>query len=281
MPVAALSVAQMIPYKYPKSSNIPTPHRILVRQVALRCLAELAVSLAIGTTALLFTAGPIAASLIFGAIAVQTVCNVLLRYYGALAAELEKNGKGDKETQRILAACNYLCPTTFAYMSAINGQTLIHETGHAIAARAVYKNACPKIILHPLKGGLTTFSTHALTDFGKKLGKARAICFITAMGPASTLLISAIAIVIGYTVQAKLPELSNYLVSVGSGDFYTHAWYALTSFGNAALSAGHDFDRLAAHGLHPLVAAVAILAVPFFLAWAFRKTEGSASEIRG
>lgn len=278
MSVAALSHAQNIPYQRVEPS---VSRSRIIREVAIRSLTELAVSLAIGTAALLFTTGPIAGSLIFGAIAVQTLCNALLRYYGALTVELEKSGKEKRETEGIVAACNYLCPTTFAYMTAINGQTLIHETGHALAARAVFQNANPKIIIHPLKGGLTTFFTSSLTDFGKRLGKARAICFVTAMGPASTLLISAAIIVIGYIAQAKFPELSNYLVSVGRGDFYAHAWYAFTSYDKTALGAGHDFDRLAAHGLHPLAAAVAILAVPLFLALAFRKKSAPAQAADG
>ncbi len=262
MAVAALSPAQNIAYRHAERSA----HSTIVREVAIRCLTELAISLAIGTAAFFFTADLVSGSLIFVAIAVQTVCNALLRYYSASTAELQKNG-----TERIVTACNYLCPTVFAYMTAINGQTLIHEAGHALAAGSVFKGARPKITVHPLTGGITTFFIHSLTDFGKKLGKARAICFVTAMGPVSTLLISAIAIVIGYVVQSKFPELSNYLIVVGRGDFYAHAWYAFTAFDTAALGTSHDFDQLAAHGLHPLAAVVAILAVPLFLALAFQK----------
>jgi len=104
---------------------------------------------------------------------------------------------------------------------------------------------------------------------------------VTLMGPSCSLLISAIAIAVGYVIKNKFPELGGYLIGVGRGDFYTHSFYALTALTAAPGPKGHDFLRLRAYGVHPLASAIAILAIPFLLHLSSRPSSGTAPRKEG
>jgi quinol-cytochrome oxidoreductase complex cytochrome b subunit len=88
---------------------------------------------------------------------------------------------------------------------------------------------------------------------------------VTLMGSTCSLLISTIAIAVGYAIRNKFPELGRYLIGVGRGDFYAHSFYALSALSTTPGPKGHDFLRLRAYGVHPLAAAIAILAIPLLL----------------
>jgi hypothetical protein len=235
--------------------------RQLVEDVAKRCFIELAVSLAIGAVAAAFTASLLHASLIFAAIAVQTVSNAAFRTLEALVLKMPPS----KETEWIKSACPYLCTTFFAYLTAFNAQILFHEAGHRAAAIQMFRNANPETTLMPCLGGSTQFSTADLTTLGQSLGKSKAMLIVTLMGPLSSLLISGVALAVGYAIRNKFPELGRYLIGVGRGDFYAHSFYALSALSASPGPKGHDFLRLRTYGLHPLAAATAILAVPLLL----------------
>ena len=269
MSAAAISF-QENSIKFPlQAAASPSEMRLLIQDVARRCLMELALSLVIGTIAASFTATPLHAALIFAAIVVQTVANAALRTADALAAKMPPC----QETQWIRSASPYLCMNMFAYMTAGNAQSLLHESGHAIAAKWCFKNANPQITLTPCLGGVTQFSTTHLSALGEKLGKSNALLLVTLMGPSCSLLISTAVIAVGYAVRNKLPELGVYLIGVGRGDFYVHSYYALTALTSMPSSQAHDFIRLRSYGIHPLAAAMAILAIPFLIDQALKKNE--------
>jgi len=246
--------------------------RAIIRDVAKRCLVELGVSLAIGAVSFFFTASLLHGALLFAAIAVQTICNAALRYARALAEREPQS----EESRKIAAACAYLCPTTFAYLTAVNAQSLIHESGHAAAASLLFKEANPQITLTPCLGGLTRYSATHLSALGQKVGRSKTLLLVTLMGPVSTLFVSAVAMAVGLAIGGKFPELGTYLEGVGRGNFYAHAFYAVTALLSSPPSSAHDFVRLGSYGIHPLAAAIAILAVPILIhlaARASRKTE--------
>lgn len=250
--------------KQPTHHKTDSAHSLTAAALSTPSLVELGTSLGIGTVSLCFTTTPFAVPLIFGAIAVQTISNTIFRYYRSLDTASGQPG-------RTTSICNYMCPTIFSYLTIVHLQTLIHELGHALAARAVFKNAAPSITLHPFQGGATAFSIQHLSSLGKMLGKSGALCFVAAMGPVCALVVSATAITIGYLAEHKFPELSSYLIAVGNGDFFAHAFYAFTALDASCAKASHDFHCLAGHGLHPLAATVAILAIPMILSMAFKQ----------
>ena len=235
-----------------------------IQQIAVPCLVELGVSLAIGLVTLSFTTTVYAAPMVFGAIALQTIANAALRYCRASFAIAGKDTWGD-------FICNYLCMMNFGYLTAVHLQTCLHECGHALAAQLLFQNARPQITVQPFAGGSTSFSTRNLTSWGQKIGKTGALCFATAMGPGTALAVSAAVVMTGYVAKSKFPELGQYLVGVGRGDFWGGAWYAFSALDPEVNTHAHDFHYLSDHGIPPLVAAIGILAIPLVLAWAFRE----------
>ena len=260
--------------------NVPAPSEIrsLVQDVAKRSFLELAVSLSIGTAAVFFVATPLHGTLLFALIAIQTVGNAALRLAAALAARMPEC----EETRRIHSAALYFRTTLFAYLTAGNAQSLLHELGHAAGAKWMFQDANPKITLTPCLGGITRFSAVELTSWGKWVGRNGAMLIVTALGPLSTLLVSAAAIVSGFALQKKFPELGYYLIGVGKGDFFAHSCYALTALSSSPGTQGHDFIRLRAHGIHPLAASITLLAIPILIAKAFEpKVEQPQPLLRG
>jgi hypothetical protein len=263
----AISISQPS-FRLPESAIDASPEiQILIQDVARKCLIELAISLSIGAAAACFTATLLHGSLIFAAIAVQTVCNAALRIAAALASRMPPC----KETQWIQTASPYLCMTMFAYLTAYNAQILLHEAGHAIASKAMFQNANPQISFTPCIGGSTEFSQGCLAPLGEKIGKNNAMLFVTLMGPTCTLLISTLAIAVGYAIQNKFPELGYYLIGIGRGDFLAHSFYALTACSTTPGSPAHDFIQLQSYGIHPLAAAISIFAIPILLDRAFER----------
>lgn len=240
----------------------------IVEDVARRCFVELALSLAIGSVAVFFTATPFHGMLIFASIAVQTISNAALRCASALATRSPIS----EDTKQIQAAADYLCPMMFAYLTAWNGQILIHEAGHAMGAVWMFQNANPQITITPCFGGVTRFSTTELTAWGERVGKENALLITSLMGPAVSLLVSSIALAVGFAVRGKFPELSSYLVSVAMGDFYTHALYAISAIPTRG-GVTHDFIRLKSYGMDPLISAIVILAIPILITHVFSPAE--------
>lgn len=247
------------------SSKNPIPlvstasqRKSVIADVAQKCLIELGVSLAIGIVSSFFTATLLEGSVLFVAIALQTVCNAVFRSVGAWAAQNPES----KKCQRITSISSYLCMTSFAYLSASNAQALIHESGHAIAAKWMFQNANPRISIIPCLGGVTQVATAQLSRWGKMFGRNRALFFVTLMGPFSSLFFSGLAMAVGLAVKARFSELGYYLIGIGRGDYYAHALYAMTALSSSPSTNAHDFVHLRTYGIHPLVSAVTILAIP-------------------
>ena len=271
MPSAVISISKN-PVQPRAIAISPAKMQMLVSDVAKRSFIELAVSLAIGTTAALFTATPLHVTIIFAAITVQTICNVSLRCADSLAAYMPEC----QETRWIRSASPYLCTTLFAYLTAGNGQILLHELGHAIGAIMMYREANPQITLTPCLGGTTRFSTTHLSSWGAKIGRSNAILIATLMGPACSLIVSGVAIAVGFAIEGKFPELGSYLIGVGKGDYFAHSAYALTALSSSPASQAHDYVRLRTYGIHPLAASIAIISIPILIARFFEKKGSEA-----
>lgn len=245
----------------PRLDSVSSNQKNLIHDVVKRSLIELSLSLAIGTITIAFTATALQGALIIGAIAVQTICNIMFRYAGTMAGQ----DPNCKESRWIASASAYLCPTFFDYLTAYNGQILLHEAGHAATASLLFKNANPKITMTPYLGGKTTFNTAKLTQFGENLGKSGAMFLVTLMGPACTLLVSTIAIAVGCAVQEKFPELSSYFICTGKRDFHANSFYALSALLSSPFEKAHDYARLATYGIHPLASALFLLMMPIVI----------------
>lgn len=161
--------------------------------------------------------------------------------------------------------CEWGRAASFALFTGCNAQFLIHETGHFLAALFLYKNCSPSIAIMPFSGGVTFRRKAPLSLLGKKLGPAAVGILWTASGPVCALLVSAALLAASQAIKEQYPQLSKYLLCWSAIDFLNHARYAFSALKADPTNHIHDFARLASMGLHPIAAAVAILAIPMII----------------
>jgi len=239
----------------------------IVKNIALRCLKELAISLSSGIVVALFVASPGGIVFIFSASAVQLAVSVFFQSLGAFAAYKAAQRNENLECyEKTVSVCEWITGSNFALLTGYNAQTLIHESGHALASLLVYKNPRPLIEIYPFVGGITQFYKTSLSMFGKKIGPAAATCLVVASGPGLTLLISSALLSIGIALKEKYPQLGKYLITWSILDFFNHAFYAYTALRADQWNLSHDFVHLSIFGLHPVAATVGIAAIPVVIA---------------
>lgn len=117
-------------------------------------------------------------------------------------------------------------------------QTLIHESGHAFAARILYKNANPKITLNSygFKGGSCSSNKYNLSKFGKWLGTNNSEAISYAAGPIVDM-VTSIALLRffpgnGYSYIKLLNNVAYAISALSEQAFHTNE---VASFD------GHDF----------------------------------------
>jgi hypothetical protein len=232
-----------------------------IKSLALKILLELAISLSVAIAIAPFVATPFGPLLVFAGALCQSAISAYAR---AIRFFAEQKGMA-KSFPEIARRAAHVPPAAFAIGTATHVSTFIHESGHALAARAVYRNANPTIQIFPFTGGRTTFNPNELSSFGKKLGETRSIALVTAAGPLLSLTVSLAALAASLFMRKSHPETSRYLETAALSDFLTHAFYALSALWTPRAHLSHDFVRLATLGLHPLAAAAAIAAAPILL----------------
>ena len=228
-----------------------------VKNVAVALLKELVVCVPLGLAVASLVQTASGVSLITGAMLVQIAVSLV---FHSLATLISQKKKGRAE--ETLSLFQWITGFNVAIFTGCNAQTLLHESGHALAALCVYKNGRPRIEIYPFVGGITRYYKGSLTPFGKKIGAAASTCLITASGPAITLLVSLTLFTIGLAIQKTHPRLAKYLVSWGVVDFIEHAGYACSAMREKPSKLSHDFVHLSLFGLHPIAASVAIVAIP-------------------
>jgi hypothetical protein len=247
----------------------PSPKIELVKQVAKRSFAELAICLSLGCAISLFVA-PALVGYLFTYILLQCLFSSAIR-----TVEAVMTYKKTMTPEKALT-CRMLRTGSFSAVTGPLTQTLVHEMGHATAANRCFDHANPKIRIFPFLGGSTSFDTHELSRFGKWLGATGAVVFVTAAGAALTLLVSSILFWLSQKLRNTHPETSAYLFSYSSNDFLMHGYYALSATWANPTDFSHDFVRLAAlTGLSPVTMLVTIVAIPALIYAAtahYRKT---------
>jgi hypothetical protein len=265
----ALAVKQInsIPVVTPnKSLDLSRLQDDLISDVAKKSLTELGVTLAFSAATAFFVTGS-AVILPLGAIAIVAI-NTGLRGLSAYHTYKYKT----LETVRPLKleeVSDYsffnemmkrLRAKVFCYFDQYTRDLVTHEMGHAIAFKAFYEGT-PKITIHPFGNGQTTVLNYTgLTKLGKALGDKRCDLISAGAGTGLSLLFALGNIAISHAVRKEHPELSTYLLTMAITSIAIHAMYALS--GLYKQNASHDFGAMAAMGVHPLVAAAAIVAIP-------------------
>lgn len=151
--------------------------------------------------------------------------------------------------------------TTFSYAFL---EELIHECGHLIASSLLFTNSHPTIRLH-LLGGITYYEDSPLSSVGSKIGFDNSIVLRAASGSIISVIVSLAYLITHHQIKHHHPEISRYLICMIVFTLIHHIWYALSTFYQTSdnpMYSRHDFINLSAHGIHPLISVIAILAVP-------------------
>ncbi|MBX7067592.1 MAG: hypothetical protein K1X28_10220 [Parachlamydiales bacterium] len=238
----------------------------VVSAIAIKIFKESLVTLALGSVVALFITTHVGFALMISAAIVQFAVSAFFHALGAFASyKALDNDSFQSHYKRIASFCEWVTGFNFSIFSGLNAQTVIHESGHALASMMIYKNPRPIIEIHPFVGGITQFYKTGLTQFGQKLGPAASTCFVVASGPAFTLLISSAILAIGLAIMENYPEFGKYLISWASIDFLNHASYAYSALNAEQWNLSHDFVHLSIFGLNPVVATIGILAIPVLI----------------
>jgi hypothetical protein len=220
----------------------PHPVSDIIQKIALKCFKEFSVATASGLLISCFVGLPSGMTLLITATLAQFAVSLFFHSVGAFASyKAIERGRNQSYYEWTVSACEWITGSNFAIFTGYNAQTLVHETGHALASLLIYKRPRPLIEIYPFIGGITQFYKTSLSDFGKKIGPAAATCLVVASGPGLTLLVSAVLLAIGIALKEKYPQLSKYLICWSILDFVNHAFYAYTTLQAEPTSSTYRF----------------------------------------
>ncbi len=252
----------------------------IIQKIALQTLIELTLSLSMAALVSSFVPIPMGVPLVFGIALIQCIANLFIRTIGLVAAKkgLENGPRADL-FKRISGICSVLAPSGFVFGTAANGQALVHEAGHALAASAVYKGR-PKIELIPFVEGVTSYVPEPMTRFGGKLGAQRSLTLVTVSGALLSLSVSSLVLSTSLLIKEKHPTTSQYLLAISLHDFLMHSSYALSALFTPSTKLSHDFVRLSTYGIHPLVAMISILTLPILISTGVKSMQAGRKQPR-
>lgn len=262
-----------------KDVNAELKKRLII-EVVKRTLIELAISLAIAGAVCLFVVTPVGvATALIGAVAVVSINTIFRSANAGLEYKIQqlRKEKENPEKHETLKKCKliqrftkYLAPITFANGYDMHTRdVLVHEAGHAVAAKLLIKKPDVKVALNPYAGGVTSFRFGALTRLGEFFGRNNSRLIISAAGPALSICSAIASIAASFGLRNANPEISRYLRCMAISSIVQHVFYALSAFWATAANKGHDFLQLWMGGIHPLVSIAAMVAIPILVSVGF------------
>lgn len=176
-----------------------------------------------------------------------------------------------KRTVTNLKLADIISANLFAFLAGSHLQMILHELGHALASRIVFKNPQPRVKIEPFVAGNTKYNTTELTWVGKRLGRIRALALSVIAGPGAAWFMSSMAMLIGRVTEGRCPKLAAYLIAYGRSDLFAHAFYAFNAHFSSSARRSHDFFLLSKVGLPPSVFGVILVATPLLIEFGGKK----------
>lgn len=250
----------------PEHTVTYTARDALVVQAAARALGMLAASLAVNCAIMSFVAAPLTMLLITAAL--TGLVGELLCQVFAYAAErigwLSVHSQEEGLNSRTLSQSWFV--SEFSLMNAV-GQAgvspLVHESGHALAALACYKDANPIITIFPFLGGRTCTVQSCLSGFGELIGAGASASLVGAGGIIAATLAAMAALAGAHRLADSHPTISRALELFAYIQILDHVVYGLKALGEPAGLCHNDFTHLyLLTGIHPLVAVAIIILLP-------------------
>jgi hypothetical protein len=223
------------------------------------CIEVLVSSLAIGTACLFAATPQVAISLVVFTVAILAV-NIFSKMV-AIIFEGSCAGSNHAATP-LTQTCKMIPPFTHALVFGTTGNVLFHEGGHYGAISLIHTHANSQVTIDNLFEGSTTWITGQYTVFGKLLGSLNSRLVIAAAGPLLAVCFATIGIIVALHLGENFPDLSKSIFFSSNFSIIGHLSYAFSAFSADPNDLAHDFVMLWHCGIHPLVSAVCLIAIP-------------------
>lgn len=243
---------------------------VLLNKVFKKTAIETAITAAIVSVTAVFIVSGSGIVLLAASAAAMILFNAGVRLI--MAELIYRNTLNPTDNKKILIeALSYIAPITFSVISSNSADMLIHEAGHALAAKAVYENVHPAIAIEPFHDSHTYFNIDKLTEFGEAIGAKNSYLTAIAAGPGLSLGISAILLTSSYALDKKYPELSKYLFFTSLINIANHALYALSTIWASSAQVSKEITSFYIYGggFPPLLICAGIIGIPIFIKLAF------------
>lgn len=237
-----------------------------IKEIAYSSLEELALSLSISFTVSFF------ATILFGPsfFITTTLLQVGMTTFFRIVKTFYPKKEEEKNTPtKLEKSCDWVIASIFSLFSTLKLQTLVHESGHAIAANLLFKDARPAIFMTGGASAHTEYTISSLSNLGLKLGKERAKAIVSLSGPLLSLSLASALLILGLFIKEKHPALSKYLTVAALADFIFHTLYSVSALFTAPENVAHDFIRIQSLGIHPLVGGLFIFTLPAIIFLSF------------
>ena len=259
-------IQRQIPQKFPHllsdqpvKSTWPKKVDGIVNSVALRKFAEISFALSVN-----FLLAKVTANLTL-TLCVLFLGTAIVLKIGNLASECFQIKKEKNEEEDPLDWGQKFARFSFVNLMMQAGPSiLVHESGHAVAAKLLFKNAQPIISIVPFKGGSTSFITsYGLKSLGEKLGKSTSKLIIAASGIMASTIFASLSFVLAERVKDSHPNASQWLEWQGISQLAGDILYGATAFVADKTKMSHDFINLwVKGGINPLVPIGLIICIP-------------------
>lgn len=188
------------------------------------------------------------------------------------------DGPRQKAAKKVLSAMGGMALHT---LTGSVPQTVLHELGHAAAAKTLMHTHNMSITIDPGKGGMTNWETSGLTPLGKVLGAQGSMAAVAVAGTAVDAMTSVGIFGAGFNMRKKHPILGTAMMGYAGATMLNSSLYAASGIGKTlALNPGHDFLTIQAlAGIPPAVSAVvlaSILPAQYFIMRHLEKKDAAA-----
>ncbi len=271
-----------IPRDIYESSSYNRERNLIINELFKSCFAELATVAAFTGIAYSFVVPESTTFLRMFSIT-SVVTNVLLRTSASsleyLSLRIDDNSSQNAEKKRalknIIDTFKWVIPVNFALLFNATAGVLIHEGGHALAVSMLYSNAQPQIVIKYLFEGNTTFFNRGFSALGRSLGASNVSYIVCAAGPLTAIFMATLAVLLAIRIGKSHTTASKYLYCSSLFSLGYHVKYALSALAASRSDQEHDFVKLWQAGIHPVLAAGAMIAVPIVASALYVKLKNS------
>lgn len=232
-------------------------------------LAESAHAIVLNLGVLAFLATPISIPLL----TVSVVTSLGLSCLSAWRDCARRQTAISKKTENLLTATHILSRASIVDTLGLSKPNiLIHEGGHFLAAKALFKGSNPKIWVKPYQGGGTSYTaSNRLTFLGKIFGKGGSKMVVAGAGLAASTLFICSELAVAHKIRKTHPKLSQYMNLHAICHLFHEVIYGLTAFFASKKDLGHDLVHLWTIGkIHPAIPISLLITLPLIEMLALR-----------